>query len=1054
MAGGNAGLIKPKVQVLSSSPFSSFRKQEQSTYITTETFYSISSDKNIVPLNAPINGCRLQENKSAYDNYLIDSGGLGGADGKTYMKPARLEEAMFTQQYEINNQNVEQVGEFSASATARAMLGKTTGKKESREAELQRQFFTWQCRTSIFGDVPRRFTEPPQPDGAAEWTYISVPKPGLSNGTKNGKESDDKVGGSSVILMPYQRKIPKDKTTPVHWGLGMNNRPFNQPFELTYYLCYRDASIAELAPEQRTGFNRFSFYYPDANGKPGKPIKLNLNKGLYMAIELGEETSTQHYLLLFSYGQKPMFFWITKGESSKNSGSQDTQNSQQKCLAKRKSDKPKAETEKKQETTQNGEFKATLVATYDNDSIVENMFNTRLFTLSIESAGGIFYIRSSAFVSAPWMIHPNVIDRASGLFIGSTISVYGGNIQSGVSYAPIQYQGYGMVQFAGVTFDIPHENPPSPTISVSSLGPSQILQEQSTSSDGKSTQRLMVDTENLKMLDPSYKTVVGQNDLKEFGYVNTLLGGTVGGMMERKIVIVAEESSSDFADEGVVNSLMGKSVSKSECDTIESNMDISVFDAFGVPKKLLAFKTGNVTTRTYYPVVYMTASDVTADSGYVIPFGRSPYLWMIRLFVEPDKEASTDPIPVFDLSCDVMSIDLSWNSTGPGEVTCSGSMKLLANPRTSDSGPESMPDLMDLTKRISYITIDVERSNSVIPDGPKSIRTNPKGGEADQRIFTGCIVGVDVQEEPGKTILNCKIEDYMWVLQAVKFNLSPWYDGMFYNYAVADMVAQTGLPYDRMRMNDTSLIPVSGSDGPDMNEMPCLACANMFEQPNFRFKDGDSIKDGISKIAKLNWSIFYFDQWGNFRYDDMPWGMCGNKPGTVQMNFFTGDDEKWQPENLVWNSFSKSYDLKNFYNAIQIITVSKVIPSLYIMFQDINRDSIEEPFTKGYIGFPKAMRQKEALFERTDSVMGYFNDLKDVLYLPPRTIRFETYGRVGLRPATVVNVDGEPWRMMNINLKLDASKNEFWASVEGEWFDHKGKTENGDPKNGSGKAKG
>jgi hypothetical protein len=1050
MAGGNAGLVKPKVYILDRSPFGSFRKQEQCFYITSETFYSVDEISHVTSLPTPINGCRIEERRVGYDNYIIDQ------------KKNRLEKAIFEQKETVTDENGKEVSvsvvtEFDASGSARAKLKQFTD-PESEEDGLKREFFTWQCETSIFGDVPRLFTENPQFDSAAEWTYINIPKPGLLTPEDLAKVSMAAATGGAVagalatasalgkailsgtsrILMPYQRKIPKDRSEPVHWGLKMIDRPYNQPFELTYYLCFRDASVADLAPEQRTttgsSTNKFSFHYPDKEGKPGAPVELKLNKGLYLLVEIGEETPNHHYVILFAYGHKPMFFLVTNNEGGTNSGSTDVKNNQPPCLVRPNRSTSQAQTQNGQTSTQDGKFKAMLVNSYDNDTIVDTMFNTKQFTLSFESAGGMLMIRSSAFPE-PWIIHPNMLNRTTGLFIGETLSAYGGNIQAGIAYAPIQYWDTGIVRFAGVTFEVTSSNY-APTCSVSNLGPSQILQDQTKSSSGETSQRLMVDTEELTIENNTFENT---DTVQAFGHVNTLLGEDwwkKAKSVDRsiKITLKKNEATADPGEDGKkADALLKAAQTAAGCTELQKNVDISVFDAMGAPRGLLAFRTGSVTPVTWYPEVNLIASDVETANGFVIRKGRSPYLWLIRLYVEPPKE-SERPKRKYDLSCDVMSVDLTWNSTGPGEIACSGTIKVLANPRVSvpDDG---VPDLMALTKRISYIDIEIDRKNSVIQD---------KVENDDRRIFTGCIVGADVQEEPGKTIISFKVEDYMWVLQAMKFNLSPYYDGMFYNYAIADMVAQTGFPMDRMFMDDTKLVPISGDDGPNIDNMPSLPCTNMFEQPQFRFKDGDALKDGISRIAKMDWRIFYFDSKGDFHYDSMPWGMYGNKKGETVFEFFTGDAPGWTPENLVWNSVSRGYAMRDMYNAVQVITVSKAIPSIYLLYQDINRDSIENPEKDGYIGFPKAMRQKEALFERAESAFAYFNALKNMLYLPPKTIRFETYGRVGFKAATVVSVDGQNWRLMNISLKMDASKNEFWASLEGEWFDQKVTNENGD----------
>jgi hypothetical protein len=227
--------------------------------------------------------------------------------------------------------------------------------------------------------------------------------------------------------------------------------------------------------------------------------------------------------------------------------------------------------------------------------------------------------------------------------------------------------------------------------------------------------------------------------------------------------------------------------------------------------------------------------------------------------------------------------------------------------------------------------------------------------------------------------------------------------------------------------------------------MPYLPILDAFNQPQWRFNDGTSIKDAVLKIAKLDWRVIYFDPDGKFHFDNLPQGFFGDQaPEGSNVEFFTGNQGgAWDPAKLVWNTVSRSYSIKDMYNSVQVVTVVKQIPSLLLQFRDINTQSVTDANTKGYIGFLKVFRQKDGALEGPQA-MAYFAKLIRLLYNVPRRIRFETYGRIGLRPTQIVKVDGAPWRLININLKFDAAKNEFWASCEGEWFELTQKSQAGD----------
>lgn len=1018
MSGGNAGVIRPRVYLLSGSPFGSIRKQENCNYITIDIVPATQQIISSVMLPHPINGARIEEQKNAYDNYIMDQ------------KGSRLEEAIFTNSVTIPSETggsrntVTVSSEFDYVASARAKItsteqrlkklensisgadSKSKGmfeneeikvqkeklKKELKDEKSKKDFFTWVCTNSFLKGVPisRPFKEQPRADSVPEWTYVVLERPGMNK----------LPGSDNRMLTPWQKKNPVS-ADPVHWGVSLNKgQPFNQPFEITYYYSFREPLSYEVSYE-----NKYKFFEKDGKTE----ININLGGSLYFIIEIGAE-SQYHFILLFRYNEKPLLFKIGKGEKETSPVKIETTNAGT------------------QSSDGKGD-KAFLVDRYDDDQASLNMFKGKEMSVSIESANGCFYIRSSAFGNKPWIIHPNILNSNEGIFIGKNLSLYGGNMQAGFAYRPIQYYDTGSISLPSVPFEVSSEDV-VPRLSVGNLGSSQVLQEQTQNPDG-GTERLMVDTEELN--------IGGGNsgeDVKKYGIINTLLGKGAEQLakanLKRSINIRAQKVESGSASSATTkkkDSLQGHKFSNPILDNGQKmNLDVSVTDVYGSPAGLISLRSGAVVASVWYPIVEMKSSNVLTDTGWTIPNGRSPYIWMVRIWI--DSQEAKMPHIVNELTCDVSNIDLSWNCTGPGEINCTGNIKVLLEPRASMLGNnikssnkaeqqyDQVDDLMALTRRVSYIRIDLDRYCGVIPD-----RSGYK------TIFTGCIVGADITEQPGNKVINFKLEDYMFALQQIKFVLSPYYDGMFYNFAVADIISQSGFPLTKMYCDGVNILKA------DTSKMPMLPCKNLYEEPKFRFKDGTSLKDAVTQISKLDWRISYFDNEGNFHFDELPMGMYGDKDSPSEMQFFTGNSAGWDPAKLVWNNVTKSYAIKDMYNSVELVTVAKEIPSIYLMFKDVNRESIENPNSDGYIGFNKVMRQKDGMFEGAGPAFAYFSRLTELLYRPPRTIKFETYGRTGFKPAMVVQVDGQKWRLMNINLRLDAQKNEFWASCEGEWFD-------------------
>jgi len=57
------------------------------------------------------------------------------------------------------------------------------------------------------------------------------------------------------------------------------------------------------------------------------------------------------------------------------------------------------------------------------------------------------------------------------------------------------------------------------------------------------------------------------------------------------------------------------------------------------------------------------------------------------------------------------------------------------------------------------------------------------------------------------------------------------------------------------------------------------------------------------------------------------------------------------------------------------------------------------------------------------------------MHIPPRTIRFETFGRYDVKPLDIIQLDSQMVRVLNISYELEAATNKFWMTIDGEWFD-------------------
>jgi hypothetical protein len=69
------------------------------------------------------------------------------------------------------------------------------------------------------------------------------------------------------------------------------------------------------------------------------------------------------------------------------------------------------------------------------------------------------------------------------------------------------------------------------------------------------------------------------------------------------------------------------------------------------------------------------------------------------------------------------------------------------------------------------------------------------------------------------------------------------------------------------------------------------------------------------------------------------------------------------------------------------------------------------------------------------AVYRYAQSFQKKMHIPPKTIRFECFGRFDLQPMDIVALDNQRVRVMNISYEILAAENKFWMTMDGEWFD-------------------
>jgi hypothetical protein len=596
------------------------------------------------------------------------------------------------------------------------------------------------------------------------------------------------------------------------------------------------------------------------------------------------------------------------------------------------------------------------------------------FTVKVEPVSSGLLITSNQFNGQSWFV--NGSPQVPFMVGAGQIAVYSGNVQAGFAMRPVQYVKTGSFVSTAQTFVLGGTSgTPSATMSLKGSGDSQ----QSQSPDG-----------NVYAVDCEFVNEDG------------------AGKIQAKTYIEAESGlpfTSGWTREIDINAII--------VNNPETN--VSQFPAFG-PDSVAELKSID-----YAMQIKMTATDVAQGNGYVVTNGRSPYIWQSRLELSQPPAAGKASTGI-DISCDVLSCDFQWNSTSYNEISHTGTIKVLNRPCYSTGGGTG--PYADMTNRAIYLNVQAwwENGGGYDPGGAQGSEASPR------MIFSGMTVGATVETKAEREVVVFKVEDYMNALEGCKFYLSPYYDGMKASKAVRDIVAQLGVPDSNILANGS---PISSApDDPDEFGLPFV---NPFEEPQFRFKDGSSLKSAVVRIATIDGKTIYFDAQGRFNYDDIPGGIFGDLNVTPKAQFFTSPADANLPSQVVWNMGTYTRAVNDTYNMIRLKTVDKDTGNVIIMGDD-NQSSISDPTSEGYLGYKKIMFVFEASLGTAEAAALYLDKYRRHVYFPPITTKFETFGYTGLKPLDTISLDGNMFRIVNISIQMDKQNNQYWMNVEGEWF--------------------
>ncbi len=421
---------------------------------------------------------------------------------------------------------------------------------------------------------------------------------------------------------------------------------------------------------------------------------------------------------------------------------------------------------------------------------------------------------------------------------------------------------------------------------------------------------------------------------------------------------------------------------------------------------------------------------------WVSPSCKTPILPLIMMIGIPSEDPAWEPQPL-DASEYVSNFSDKWSSQDFHFMDHTGSITFLTTPGQlrGDLGPQ----IEALSERAFYLDVWAGYGN---PDLSPSCNYSKMPGMV--KLFTGVCYGGTIKIEAGKRMMDCKIYDYMKILQDQYFFNSPFFDGVSDLIAIHKICQLASLRdkngYDpaymvRKLAEQGSSSGIYGLDGRyiEASEYFLPASYERLKQPFFRFEDGQSFSQGARTITQRAGKVLYFDAYGMLHYHNLPveyliYGSGAEGAHAATRWYFTSAPDDFG--QLIFNSAEVQISVEDVINTIHVITSS---PERELFVADArNAASISDPSTPGFIGYPKVYFQQDGIFGNLKSTARLVNHYSK-LFVPPVIVQFETYGQP-LQCWDLAVIEGQEFVITNVSSELSPSENRWWQKVEAEWY--------------------
>ena len=383
----------------------------------------------------------------------------------------------------------------------------------------------------------------------------------------------------------------------------------------------------------------------------------------------------------------------------------------------------------------------------------------------------------------------------------------------------------------------------------------------------------------------------------------------------------------------------------------------------------------------------------------------------------------------------------TWSASDYHKIDHSGGISIYLNDYDTDPAKIGDPDGADadnfmtlndvkkLQRRQFYISIDVlyENCTGAGDRGPLPFQKISR-----ERIFTGIAKNATVKQSYGVQTMDLELVDYFDVLEGKAFFNSPFFDGVRDINAVYEILRIAGFS------TDSNLNIVGGnSPGPAfllkqaayadgkftssyfgdqviMEPYALPQSYNRLSEPFFKPEDGANLYDIMFEFAKRSNKMMYFDRYGVFHYENRafddhifaqgvsnvavePRWAWTSIPASAKANVvhdYSGVPSEVINGLLIEGEATIKYDISSCYNEFKVVTST---PNREIIIgSDIDYNKFKGSFNQrqneqGWLGYRRPLYQAEGIFGSEFAVEQMIQNYSKVKQ-PPIEVSFQAKG--------------------------------------------------------------